>query len=309
MERKIQKISNSYLATIPKEWIKTFKLNKGDTIYYNLLSNGILLISAKKQDKKQREEQITYNEETFKRNFFRLYLYGCDFIKIKIQNQNQARKIHNYIEQFINVEIIEEYNHYLKINNYDIDTLTPKKCFRQIFFLTSNMYDKLKEIHSAKASQKEQLKRQLKETNKRVAGFYFILIRDVRKHLSNWNFLNEEESLTRYMDFRMAAEKLERIGDILIYTTEEKELFDGNKIKLLDKIFDLNKLAVFAFIKNDCNESDKLYSRANELRNEISPKNNIFQYNMGKIIKYIKDILNLIGGKYKDSQIAEFSNF
>ncbi|MCK5040320.1 MAG: phosphate uptake regulator PhoU [Candidatus Aenigmarchaeota archaeon] len=297
MERKIQKISNSYLVSLPIEWIKTFKLGKGDKIYYDVLSSGTLLLSGQKHAKKHPQKGILYNEESFERDFFRLYLYGYDFITIRIKNQNQARKIHNYLEQFINVEIIEEDQHHIEVNNYDIDTITPKKCFRRIFFLTGNMYDKLKEIFSASdARQKERLKSELKETDKRLSAFYFILIRDVRKHFSNWNFLKEEESLTRYMDLRMAAEKLERIGDLIIFLSELKKPFADKQATLIDEIFAFNKAAVFAFLKNDCAEADKLYKKADEWINDFEVRDDIFQYNVVEIIKYIKDILNLTGG-------------
>ena len=297
MERKIQKISNSYLATLPKEWIKTYKLGKGDKIYYTLLSNGMLLVSGQKKTKKTFQKELNYSEDTFERAFFRLYLLGYDFIKIKINNSNQARKIHEYLEKFINVEIIEEDARYLNINNYDIDTLTPKKCFRRIFFLTGNMHEKLKEIYSTKDNaEKEILKRHLKETDKRLSGFYFILVRDVRKHFSNREFLNEEEPLVRYMDFRMAAEKLERIADLIIYISQIKENLNDDESKMLDKIFTLNKDAVFAFFKNDFSGTDELNKRANAMIKELSDGKSVFRYNLLEILNYIKDILNLVGG-------------
>ena len=297
MERKIQKISNSYLATLPKEWIKTYKLGKGDKIYYTLLSDGMLLVSGQKKTKKTFQKELNYSEDTFERAFFRLYLLGYDFIKIRIKNSNQARKIHEYLEKFINVEIIEEDARYLNINNYDIDTLTPKKCFRRIFFLTGNMHEKLKEIYSTKDNaEKEMLKRHLKETDKRLSGFYFILVRDVRKHFSNRAFLNEEEPLVRYMDFRMAAEKLERIADLIIYISQVKEKLNDDESKMLDKIFALNKDAVFAFLKNDFVATDELNKRANKMIEELSDARSVFRYNLLEILNYIKDILNLVGG-------------
>jgi len=76
IERNLQEIGKSSFVSLPKEWIRSFKLKKGSKVKIMQTDQGLLSIAPEFTIKeKSKEAEIDYDLH-FKRRFFREYFMG-----------------------------------------------------------------------------------------------------------------------------------------------------------------------------------------------------------------------------------------
>jgi len=194
------------------------------------------------------------------RRFFKEYLAGNDFITIRLNRDfkdSDKRALLDFIHKnLMNVEVIEETKDKIVVQNFKLENITIDSCFKRMYFIVKGMYDDL--LANEKAD--------IKEKDKSVAKFYYMLVRLVRQSMEQSRFLMEQElEPIEIIDYRLAAEKVERVGDLLKDLSELKyakdiENYGTDAKKYLDD-------AVMAFLGKDFEKAVQLWKEKESMNN------------------------------------------
>jgi len=207
IERNLQEIGKSLLVTLPKSWTKSMHLSKGSSIKISVSETGNLMIAPEFTKKETRKETIITYDDYFAKRFFQAYFQGNEKITIK-----NPKNIHAFLNKFMNVQIIEEIKDKIVVKVFKIDELSIEECLKRMFFLSLNIFD-------------ESDKRRLKELKNSLIKFYYMLVMQIRRFLSEGQFTEANQiSLLRATDLRMVAEKIERISELLMNIERGKNL-------------------------------------------------------------------------------------
>ncbi len=204
IERSLQEIGQSLLVTLPKSWTRTLNLKKGSPIKMTISESGNLLIAPEFVKKEEKKETIILCDDFFAKRFFSAYFEGNE--KITITFDKEAR-IHDFLNKFMNVQIIEETSNKIVVKVFKIDELSIEECLKRMFYLSLNMFDVVGD------------KNKLKELKNSLVKFYYLLVMQIRRFLAEGKYTEDNQiSLLRAMDCRMIAEKMEKMSDIFFLT-------------------------------------------------------------------------------------------
>ena len=249
IERKLQEISKSLLLTLPAEWARQFKLKKGSTVEVAVADDGFLRIAPVLKEKHVVKRALIDYDSALLRRFFREYLAGNEFITIRNVKSADKKALLDFIQNnLMNVEIVEETKDKIVVQNFKLENITINSCFKRMYFIVKGMYDDL--LAGDKSD--------IKDKDKSVAKFYYMLVRLVRQSMEQSRFLMEQElEPIEIVDYRLAAEKIERIGDLLKDLSDLKYAKDvENYGKDVKKYVDE---AVLAFLSKDFDKAVQLW--------------------------------------------------
>ena len=254
-ERKLQEIGKSLLVTVPKDWADTLKLKKGSTVRMSVADNGALLIAPEFTSKVENRKVSIPFDVSGERRFFREYFSGAQEITLNIKERPDS-DARSFLRTFMNVQLVEESKDKLVVKCFPIDELTIDECLSRMFFLSLNLFD------DAIASASKESRNSTEES---LTRFYYLLVMQIRRFLSEGRFAKAQISLIRAMDIRMVAERIERIADILkkleTKRSEIKELHDAKKFY---------KQAFSCFKECDFDEAVPLWAAERVMRKSIS---------------------------------------
>lgn len=203
IERNLQEIGKSLLVTLPKPWIDSLKLKKGSRIKMMVSEQGNLMIAPEFVKDSEKKEAVIDYDECFSKRFFRAYFQGCE--KITITFRQDQPKIREFLNKFMNVQIIEETSSKLVIKIFKIEELSIEECLKRMFYLSLNMFDEAES------------KNKLKELKNSLIKFYYMLVMQIRRYLAEGKYTEENQiALLRATDCRMVAEKIEKISELLM---------------------------------------------------------------------------------------------
>jgi phosphate uptake regulator len=280
IERNLQELGKSLFVSLPKEWTNLLKLKKGSKIKMSYSENGTLSIApefTKEIDKKVAE--IIYDEQ-FRRRFYREYFSGYDKITINFKSkiaEKEKIELYSFLKFFMNVQIIEETDARLVLKSFKIEDLSAEECLQRMHFLCIGMFEDLNSKNHTT----------LKEMRDTMTRFYYMLVMQIRRFLEEGKFAKENQiSLIRAMDFRMAAEKIQRIGEILVEYNPKK--IDDKTIKLISEYY---SKSVFSFLNMNFETALTLWSEEKTLRKKIEK---ITDEEIIQIIRFSKEISMLV---------------
>lgn len=261
IERKLQEISKSLLLTLPSEWIKQFKLKKGSTVEVAVADDGSLRIAPVLKEQHVVKRAVIDYDSALLRRFFRAYLAGNEFITIMLNKDFKAsdkKALLDFIHKnLMNVEVVEETKDKIVVQNFKLENITINSCFKRMYFIVKGMYDDL--LAGDKSD--------IKEKDKSVAKFYYMLVRLVRQSMEQSRFLMEQDlEPIEIVDYRLAAEKIERIGDLLKDLSDLKHAKDvENYGKDVKKYMDET---VLAFLSKDFDKAVQLWKSKSTMNNK-----------------------------------------
>ena len=197
IERKIQEIGQSFLISLPKPWADGLKLKKGAKLKLVVSEQGSLLITPEFVETQEKKEAVIKFDSYVKRRFFRVYFQGNEKITIKGSVPSAERKdFHEFLAHFMDVQVIEDTKDQIMVKCFRINELTVDECMNRMFYLSLNLMDEGYSLDTALTAKK----------------FYYLLVMQIRRFLTEGKFTKENEMpLIRAMDFRMVAEKVDRI--------------------------------------------------------------------------------------------------
>lgn len=293
IERNLQELGKSLFVSLPKEWITAFKLKKGSSVKIINSGNGILSIAPEFQVSKEKKESIINYDKNFNRMFFREYFFGNEKITINFNNisKEQRKELYSFLKRFINVQIIEDSVEKIIVKSFRIEELSMEECLKRLYFLSLGMFEELS------AENNKMIKT---ETRDNMTRFYYILVMQIRRYLEEGKFTeNNQITLIRAMDYRMVAEKMQRISEIILNIDKLNKEFKYFSI-------DLNECyskVVLSFINNNFKNapenwefSEKVYEKNKRLLKLKNLDNEDYKIilDLFQILRYIKEISGLI---------------
>ena len=131
--RRLQKIGNSILVSLPKEWIVANNLEKGSQVEIDAAQDTVS-ISTNKETRPTKQLVISYplpKEENIVADITGAYLLGYDIIEINSGSfipGKDREEIRNSMRRLVGMEIIEEGASHINMQFLlDSATLNPQK--------------------------------------------------------------------------------------------------------------------------------------------------------------------------------------
>ncbi len=218
--RRLQKIGNSILVSLPKEWIDANSLEKGSQVELETGHNSIS-ITASKEYRPAKELVISYplpSEENIVADITGGYLLGYDAITIKSGKSipsEDREKVRDSMRRLVGMEIVEESASNIQMQFLlDASTISPDKILKRISSIALGMFnDVLMSLISADRSNLSTLQNRDLEVNRQ----YFLLVRLIRSTLVDTRLANtfNLENID-ILDYRIAANLLENGGDTIV---------------------------------------------------------------------------------------------
>ena len=218
--RRLQRIGNSILVSLPKQWIDENELAKGDEVQIEVGQNT-LTITIGNEIRPTKDVTISYplpEEENIVANITGAYLLGYDLIHIRrvksipIQDRQNIR---DSIRKLVGMEIVEEEASTISAQFLlDAATLNPQRILKRMSAIVLGMFgDVLDALVSKDRSNLQTLSSRDDEVNRQ----YFLLVRLIRNAITDKRLANafNLENIN-VMDYRIAANILEGTGDTIV---------------------------------------------------------------------------------------------
>jgi phosphate uptake regulator len=226
-ETEIRKVQitgkGTFVVSLPKWWVKTLKLKKGDLIEIKPLLSSSLLVSLHKRKTSKESYFISLDASQFEsiddlfRNIISNYLIGYDMFRISLKDKNATYKMElkeKIIKKLIGTEIIEEspdevvVQCLLKNSDFSLKKLTDR-----ISILAMSMHvDLLRSLRDKSSNVTYDL---MEKRDDEVDRLYFFIVRQLNKAIHDPSFL-EALGMLRITDsfsYIIAIKSIERVAD------------------------------------------------------------------------------------------------
>jgi len=210
--RKLIKFGkNSHVISIPKSWLEKNKLNKGDTVYLDENSEG-LVVSPKDIKEKKELKEITINTtgrtiDELRRRITAAYIDNFHIIKIIGKDfTEKSKELRENLHNLIALEIMEQTpermvaKDFLKMNEVSI-----KDIIRRMDIIARTM------IHDSKLTLKQDLYQEIYGRDKDVNRLAFLLQKTIKYLLENPQ--RESPKSIRLLDYWQMGINMETIAD------------------------------------------------------------------------------------------------
>ncbi len=282
IERNLQEIGKSLFVSLPKEWVNAYHLKKGSRIKMMSSNQGLLTIAPEfTVIEKIKETSLEY-DDLFKRKFFREYFNGHEKLIIKINKKipkQERKEINEFLKRFITIQVIDESQTEIVLKSFKIEELSIEECMKRLYFLSLGIFEEIEE-----SSDKDLIQ----EIRNNITKFYYLLVMQIRRFLDEGKFTKENQiSLIRAMDFRMAAEKIQRTSELL-----QDYKIDKSNEKIFSEVHHFYSQTVLSFLNNNYSNASHLWNESKKLKSRMNKLNE--NHTLQRILRYTDEISGLI---------------
>lgn len=149
--RKIQKTGGStYVVSLPKKWIQTSGLKKGDQVTLSVTGDGTLTVDPhipRESQKLAKVIEVTQatDPKTLLRQLVGSYVTGYDIIEVRTKGRippELRRTIQDFVRRVIGPEVVEEASNLVVLQDVaDHSDLDMKKIVRRMHLMSRNMLE------------------------------------------------------------------------------------------------------------------------------------------------------------------------
>lgn len=297
--------TNSYILTLPKGWVESLGLKKGDIVFLEMRDNSLSIFPQR--IKKNFVCSIDDPKATLK-NLVRLiiayYIAGFGTIKIKLYNEEQRGAVNSAIEMLMGAEIMEDLGDemqieiFLSLERFEINSVI-EKMSEVILSMLKDYRDKVLEGFAEKKQLDSVL---LRESE--VDRLYFLLLRLLT--------LAGREGLLDFFDtmnYRSTVKALERIADHVcrIFEVSNNVPIGEGIVELVDTLERLVRRTLVSFFKSDRKIADEVLEELEKVVENIDLLKGKFKEDSRVKLQYqlLLSSLERIAGYLAD--IAEIS--
>jgi len=305
---------SSYIITLPKEWIRSLKIQKNDQIGLLTQSDGTLLVTPKidreltKKIKEFDTSNIT-NQDFLLRRLIGAYIAGYNSIELKSKTRMSPQvkmTLRKFTQTTIGQEIVEETDTHIIVK----DLLNPAE---MPFNRT------IKRMHIIVKGMHEDIMTALRRNDKKLAED--VLIRDNEIDRLHWliarqhNIILQNVSLAEKMEITiemattsfLISRIIERIGDHVIRIAKNIINITDSKIEVsfIEKLestsnlsIDLFNKSISSFIRKDINLANQTIESVHKLELRCKEINKLALKQKGDIVVslgYLIDSIRRIG--------------
>lgn len=310
--RRLQKIGSSALVSLPREWIKHNKLDKGNTVVVEVgRDNSIIVYPSGTEEEEAKEIVIQYPSkyaEAIVNEVTGAYLLGYDIIKVKGNLQvsyDDREMIKEVIGKLVGMEIVDEDAYNITAQFLlDATTLDPAKILYRMSSIVSGMY---KDTLASFTDKDPNLLKIIARRDDEVDRQYFFLVRLIRSAIMNPKLASRLGlSNIDILDYRIAANLFESAGDATVELvkaiTNTEQLKKSSDLKKAGELIEtIHDTALSAFARKnraDSIKAMKMYAKFSDLidsakRNAPADTLNVI-YEMDKIARCWIDVVDLV---------------
>lgn len=143
---------SSYVVSLPKDWLQTHKLKRGDVVFLEQDSDSLVITPKEKEEKKE-EKKITISVDgkdisRIKREISSAFLNYTDSIIIEGKELHKnAKEITHFIHNLIALEIIEQSSERIVARDFlKVGDISIKSYMRKMDIIIRSMISDLKDI-------------------------------------------------------------------------------------------------------------------------------------------------------------------
>jgi len=310
--RKIIKFGgNSYVISLPIDWIKSNNLEKGNPLFVEYDREKII-ISPSLQINSNKTKEFVINidkntrEKSISRKIFTAYTHGYDRIIIQGNNMSDfSEKIIKWLERYVALELVEQTSNKLVIDSYvnieDVDILSFVKRIDNT--IKSTMID-LKDCFDKNSKINRELIETIIQRKHNIDRIKRLLYRVINERLISKSVQNQNPlELLRYWETTRILEKISHeikyIARIVCRKIDKKEgdLKNETISGVISEIKQLFEKVMIAFYKYDRDKSDELGYEINEFKrnvyNDFCNNKKHKKHIILNIVSYIKDLNRL----------------
>lgn len=320
--RKVQELGGgTAFISLPKSWVKKNQIKRGNILSIEILKDDSLVIYLPNKIIDLKKIEITYPNldiDKIINEVIGAYLLGYDIIQIKGKqrlNFKDMKQIIQTVRHLVGLEIIEEDANSITTQFLlESETLNPKKLLERMHGLVKEMY---KDAIVSLLENDDQLVDVAIERDEEVDRLYFLLVRLIRSNILNTKLSIKFDLLSiDYLDYRVAANILETIGDNSVeLATTVKELRTMTLKSQLKKLLhefvielnDIQDLSINLFLLKKISDRNNVINKYNKLNQKLfnienlmlDEKNTAIRSSwtllttLDKILKSMKDITDL----------------
>ncbi len=265
------------LISLPSDWVRTNRLNKGNTVFIETNEdNSISLFPSEASDSQIKDVTILYGEssvDSLINQIYGAYLLGYSDIRIKGKRQilfEHREHIKLTMRKLVGLEIVDEDNSNIAIQFLlDANTLDAEKILRRMNSIVGGMY---RDALDGLRLKSEGIKNLIFSRDDEVDRQYFLLVRLIRSAMVDQKLARKLNlSNIDILDYRIAANHLESAGD---YIGEFASTVPSiSRTKIVDEISEagsyiekMQEKSVAAFTKKNRSESVGMIKMYNEFR-------------------------------------------
>ena len=320
--RKVQELGGgTAFISLPKSWIIKNQIKRGNILSIEILKDDSLIIYSPNKIIDLKKIEITYPNldiDKIINEVIGAYLLGYDIIQIKGKqrlNFKDMKQIIQTVRHLVGLEIIEEDANSITTQFLlESETLNPKKLLERMHGLVKEMY---KDAIISLIENDDQLVDVAIERDEEVDRLYFLLVRLIRSNILNTKLSIKFDLISiDYLDYRVAANILETIGDnsvkLAITVKELRTMTLKSQLKKLLHEFvielnDIQDLSINLFLLKKISDRNNVMNKYNKLNQKLytienlmlDEKNTIVRSSwtllttLDKILKSMKDITDL----------------
>ncbi|MEM4495995.1 MAG: phosphate uptake regulator PhoU [Archaeoglobaceae archaeon] len=296
--------TNSYILTLPKEWVESLGLKKGDIVFLEIRDNSLSIYPQKR--KKNFVCSIDDPKVTLK-NLVRLiiayYIAGFGTIKIKIYNEEQRTAVKSAIEMLMGAEIMEDLGDEMQIEIFlSLERFEINSVIEKMSEVILSMLKDYRETAMVGFTGRQLDSVLLRESE--VDRLYFLLLRLLT--------LAGREGLMTFFDtmnYRSTVKALERIADHIcrIFEVSNNAFLEEEVVRLVDALERLVRRTLVSFFKSDRKIADEVLEELEKITEHINLLKEKFKEDSRVKLQYqlLLSSLERIAGYLAD--IAEIS--
>jgi phosphate uptake regulator len=234
------KNGSSFLIILPKDWVIRQGLEKGNQVAVAERDDGCLIIDPSRSDKTGKTRSTTAPlEYNLRWEITSRYLLGFDEIRIQSEStitDKQRNEVKRIIKRFVALEVTEEDNHEIVLRCLvDPSTLPVRTALKQMNVITTRMIrDAVTAYFEGLPDEAEDIIRNDEEVDR----LFFLIVRELRSAIQ-YPRMSEAMKITpvEALDFRLAAQYIERIADLAVDIAERvQEPIEKKLVKKLQPI-------------------------------------------------------------------------
>jgi phosphate uptake regulator len=266
------------LISLPSDWVRTNRLNKGNTVFIETNEDNSISLFASEasSDSQIKDVTILYSEssvDSLINQIYGAYLLGYSDIRIKGKRQilfEHREHIKLTMRKLVGLEIVDEDNSNIAIQFLlDANTLDAEKILRRMNSIVGGMY---RDALDGLRLKSEDIKNLIFSRDDEVDRQYFLLVRLIRSAMVDQKLARKLNlSNIDILDYRIAANHLESAGD---YIGEFASTVPSiSRTKIVDELSEagsyiekMQEKSVAAFTKKNRSESVGMIKMYNEFR-------------------------------------------
>ncbi len=312
--RKLQKTGgesgSSFLVILPKDWVERQGLKKGHPVVVAEREDGCLIIDPRLPKAGEPRSTSIHIESNLRWSITSKYLLGFDEIHVlsdKKITSSQRLELEKIIKRFVALEITEEDDHEIVIRCLvDPSTLPVRKAMKRMNLLASRMLD---DAVMAFFAGNTDAAANINQRDEEVDRLFFLIVRELRSAIQ-YPRMSEVMSIApvEALDFRLAAQYLERIADLSVEIAEHTAgPVEANIVKRTEPIVNRVKEMLSKSVANlfdfNSNKVDWVIKAERDLPHTIDKSREYILSKSGdgpQSQLYVLDILLRIGEAAKD---------